>query len=330
MQEGFSDQAGTAEDNADRGFGFHTNSELRIRAEGKTDAGMKWRAHVELETDTSSDNNTDELSLQLSGSWGTLRMGNDDGPEDLMDKGSEQACGSAGSGCTGGDAKDWSNIFSATDRFVDEGTLAAPGDSSDATKIVYFTPRINGFQLGVGYTPDGGASGQDSNASKKAGQESNHFGFGVNYEQKFDGFNVALGAVGAVADADREAVREDLRAWRVGGVIGFGAFKIGAGYQDIGDSLEPKAAGDDDSTAFDVGIGWSQGPVKLGLGWLHAEVEDGSDEHESDLISFGATYSLGKGLVVYADLFYYDIESATTSDDDNEAFGLILGTTVRF
>ncbi len=35
------------------GYAFRTNSEIKFNAIGKTDAGMKWKSEVPLETDTS-------------------------------------------------------------------------------------------------------------------------------------------------------------------------------------------------------------------------------------------------------------------------------------
>ncbi len=337
FQAGFIDQdkeGGGDLGTPDRGYSFITNSELAINARGKTDAGMKWRGKIELETDTDATGNTDEMALTLSGSWGALVIGNEDGPEDLMDYGADQA-NAAASGGVSGDWKDFTNTGTVNDRLMVEATLGGDVsgvDSSDATKIVYYTPRINGLQLGVGFVPDTGGSGDGKSPDNVSGQAEEFFGLGVNYVQKFDGFNVAIGATGSIADSEDDAL-EDVRAWRVGGVLGFGSWKIGAGYQDIGDSLEDKTTGDGDATEFDVLVGFKQGPIKVSVGYLHAEVEtsDGDDEH--DVVTLGASYTLGKGLVVYADTWWYSSERAAGADDsgdDNDAFGLLIGTTVKF
>jgi predicted porin len=100
-------------------------------------------------------------------------------------------------------------------------------------------------------------------------------------------------------------------------------------YQD--NSNSGVSSSDGDSTGFDVGIGYKQGPILLGLSWMHSEVGTTSGaEAELDVVALGATYKLGKGVVVYAEGFWVDAQNATDEDLDNEAFGLILGTTVKF
>ena len=334
--QGFNDAAGSADctasspsDCGTRDFGFITNSEIAIKASGKTDAGMKWSAKIEFETDTSANNNTDEVQVTLSGSWGALVMGNEDGAEDLMHYSSEQAIAGAGSGGVDGDWQDWTN-FDQAGKFAREPTLAT--DSSDSTKISYYTPRINGVQLGASYVPDRGASGQaPSRDNEDSGDFDNFWGLGANYVQKFGDFNVAFGVVGSISDHE-DPDKEDAEAWMVGGVVGWGPWKIGAAYQDNNDSGVSSGDNGEDLIGWDVGIGYKQGPFKAGLNYLHSESDDGfGDDDELDLATLGATYTLGKGLVVYIEGFWLDTDNAASNDaDDNEAFGLILGTTVKF
>ncbi len=339
--EGFNDAAGSADcsatdlDCSTRDYGFITNSEIAVKASGKTDAGMKWSGKIEFETDTNATGNTDEVQVTLSGSWGALVLGNEDGAEDLMHYSSEQAIAGAGSGGVDGDWQDWSN-FTASGVFAREPTLAA--DTSDSTKASYYTPRINGVQLGVSFTPDRGASGQAPSRDNAASSDPEEFwGLGANYVQKFGDFSVAVGAVGSLADQEDPA-EEDVEAWMVGAVLGFGPWKIGAAYQDNRDSFVGSGAAgtNGDLIGWDVGIGFKQGPFKAGLNYLHSESDHGlvggldPGENELDLVTLGGTYTLGKGLVVYLEGFWLDTDHADSNDIDNEAIGVILGTTVKF
>ncbi len=333
--QGFNDAAGSANcdlgdtDCGTRDFGFITNSEIAIKASGKTDAGLKWSAKIEFETDTNATGNTDEVQITLSGSWGALVLGNEDGAEDLMHYSSEQAIAGAGSGGVDGDWQDWTNM-EAAGSFARDPTLAT--DSSDSTKISYYTPRINGVQLGASYVPDRGASGQaPSRDNEDSGDFENFWGLGANYVQKFGDFNVAFGVVGSISDHEVDT-KEGAEAWMVGGVVGWGPWKIGAAYQDNNDSGVSSGDNGEDLIGWDVGIGYKQGPFKAGLNYLHSESDDGGgDDDELDLATLGATYTLGKGLVVYVEGFWLDTDNADSrSTDDNEAIGLILGTTVKF
>ncbi len=169
--ETFQDSAGATTAGPNRGYAINTNSEIHINVSGKTDAGMKWKARVEFETDTNvasqaKESAIDELWIKFSGSWGQIHLGNEDGAEDLMHFSGEQAVKKAGAGGVDGHWDDFIGWREVNKRFANEPTLKE--DSSDGTKISYYTPRVGGLQLGVSFTPDTGAAGQafttDTNA----------------------------------------------------------------------------------------------------------------------------------------------------------------------
>ena len=354
------DSVGLSTSGPTRGYALQTNSEVHINISGKTDAGMKWKARVEIEADThvsandagdATESAIDETWVRFSGSWGQIRLGNEDGAEDLMHISSEGATKAAGAGGTDGHWDDFIGWREVNSRFANEPTLRE--DSSDATKITYFTPRVGGLQAGVSFTPDTGAGGQ-AHSNDNAGDLENSWGFGVNFKKKFGAVKIGIAGVAHIGDFEPEVVKkvevasftdinkgtgtvttsvtdfEDLRAWMIGAEIHFGNWKLGGAYQNNGDGGEEVGNGDQDNTAWDVGIGYSSGPVILGLGYLHAEVEQGSDgEDTGDTVNFGATYMLGGGAKVFAEVFWFDIEAA---DDKtlNDGFGFIVGTAVKF
>ena len=337
--EGFSDAAGSASNGPNRGYAFKTDAEIHINVSGKTDAGMKWKAQVQFEADANvgqndppKESSIDETWIRFSGSWGDIRLGAEDGAEDLMHHSGEQAVKKAGSGGVDGHWDDFVDWTAVNSRFATEPTLKQ--DTSDHTKVSYFTPRVGGLQLGVSFTPDTGAIGQATNTDNEKDFE-NTWGFGVNYKQKFGGFKVVLAGVAHIADNEDES-REKLRAWMVGFNLDYGNWKFGAGYQDNGDGGQKKSVvGDDDMRAWDVGLGYVSGPVHLGVSWLHTEVDDpggadANDEDEGDTVNVGATYMLGGGARVYAEVFWFDTESGDSHPTNNDGFGFILGTGVKF
>ena len=335
--DAFGDAPGFASKGPNRGYAFQTSSEVHINVSGKTDAGMKWKARVEFETDTNvagsdgknqTESAIDETWIRFSGSWGQIRLGNEDGAEDLMHISGEGAAKKAGAGGIDGHWDDYVGWREVNSRFAHEPTLTE--DSSDATKITYFTPRVGGLQAGVSFTPDTGAHGQATNTDNSSDFE-NTWGIGVQFKKKFGGVKVAAAVVAHIGDNEDES-KEDIAAWMVGAEIGYGSWKLGGGYQDNGDGGEKKSVvGDDDTRAWDVGLGYSQGPVILGLSYLHAEVEQGDDgEDEGDTVNFGATYMLGGGAKVYAEVFWFDTEAGDSHTTDNEGYGFILGAAVKF
>jgi predicted porin len=297
---------------------------------------LAWSLKVELEANTddgqvAEDASTaDEVTLTLSGSWGQLWFGSDDGPVDTMKSGSKRAIGDAGAGGTGGDFRRWVNWTTATTRMW--SNAADVRDTSDATKITYITPRFAGFQAGVSFSPDRETDGRYRDPDNN-GSEQSFWELGVNYDQKFDQVRVNLAAVMSLADNENTS-REDTRAWYVGGMVGFAGFKVGAGYGSDGERGLAKAASHGDLTGWDVGVGYELGAWDFGVGYFRSEsqVPNGSGEHKLSVASIGATYDLGNGLSIYAEGIWFDVDSAldTTTSTDNEGLALITGIGVEF
>ncbi len=346
-KKAFGGSAGVASKQASLGYAFRTNSEIKFNASGKTDAGMKWKAEVQLETDTSvsgiqhpdggngDETVIDELWIRFSGSWGQIIVGNQDGVEDAYLTNDGYSAGAAGDGGTDGNWQDFIDARPTNGRLFDE-----PDDivqSSDATKITYYTPRVGGFSAGVSWTPDRSAAGQaigSDDPDVLGGQttrSTNNFGVGVKYKGKFDKVKVQASGVVYSGDAKVETV-EDPFSWAVGLGLGYGGFRAAIGYMNNGDSFQKKSnTFDNDATAWSAGLGYSQGPVHLAVSWLHSEVEiDASDDDESDVIVVGATYMLGGGAKVFADVFWLDQESGEAGDTENEGVGFLVGVGVKW
>ena len=96
-----------------------------------------------------------------------------------------------------------------------------------SVKITYYTPVVAGIQAGVSYTPtrkqffgvqpDGPFQDND-------GQYKDVVGFGLQFNQEFEGVGIALSAVGAVSDS----VGTDNTSTRIGEVTGVGYYELGA------------------------------------------------------------------------------------------------------
>ena len=333
--EAFSDAKGRATGGPNRGYALITDAELHFNFSGKTDAGMKWKAQIQFEADANVAGNDpakesaiDETWIRFSGSWGQVNLGTEDGAEDLMHVSGEGAAKKAGAGGTDGDWDKFIDTKSVNSRFASAPTLAK--DSSDHVKMTYFTPRVGGLQVGVSFTPDTGAVGGAPSNDNQTGNFENTWGFGVQYKKKFGGVKVAAAGVLHIGDEESET-KGDLTAWMVGAEVGYGGWKLGGAYQDNGDGGETKGVADDDMTGWDVGLGYSSGPVILAVSYLHSEVEvSASDEDTLDVVVVGATYGLGGGAKVFAEVFWMDTDSGGGDTTNNEGYGFILGTAIKF
>ena len=126
-----------------RGLDFRNDTEVHVLARAKSEqTGLEYGATVEFEADTNQTVNTDETWMFLRGGWGELRMGDEDGAVDNSIIGGQTIA--AGTG-----GIDGSSFVVAGIR----GEGVFPTETSDQTKIRYYTPSFGGFSLGVSYTP---------------------------------------------------------------------------------------------------------------------------------------------------------------------------------
>ena len=177
-----------------RGLDFRNDTEVHVLARGKSEqTGLEYGATVEFEADTNQTFNTDETWMFLRGGWGELRMGDEDGAVDNSIIGGQTIA--AGTG-----GIDGSTFVVAGIR----GEGVFPTETSDQTKIRYYTPSFGGFSLGVSYTPtsnviDSGTNNGDNIANKDgaaAMQAQDTFEGALVYDGDFGGVGVTASVVG--------------------------------------------------------------------------------------------------------------------------------------
>ena len=182
------------------GRGTHLETDdggFNLRARGEADNGLVYGAKIEVDTDGGGGAlGIDEQMIFFSGGWGRLELGDEDGAEDVMyTSAASLAVGSGGIDGGSGSVFDVNGIQVTSPDIVDSG---------DATKITYFTPRINGLQIGVTYSPDTGASAADSLQTISADNDDqlDFIGFGANFVQTFDEVSIRLAVVAATSDTE--------------------------------------------------------------------------------------------------------------------------------
>jgi len=111
-------------------------------------------------------------------------------------------------------------------------------------------------------------------------------------------------------------------AWRISGALGSTSLSLVTG--------EPVIVGATESNRgllWDVGVGWSSGPVSLNAGYQSASgfIESGGD---IAVLSLGADYAILPGLSVYGELNVIDDAAATGTERLGTVF--ILGTGLNF
>lgn len=352
---GFTDfQAGFVSDDFDantRKQAFRNDTEISVRVDGKTDAGLGYGAVIDLEADVTNDVNNQGTNAArtftyLDGSWGKVEMGSNKGAA-----ATQRVDASTLASATGGINGAWvfqpnlsafggvpagslgaSGGFITTSKLASEhGSLTVLGDEAtyNSNKITYYSPRFSGFQVGASYTPKLGARGQTMNRQDNAGNFGDVIEAGINFEHEFDGgIKLAASLTGENGDNDNAAV-EDLNAYAIGALIGYQGFSLAASYSDWSDSGQATGSGNDQDVwtlggAYDAGL-WS-----VSATYLNSTVEQGVNDNDFDNIVIGADYKLAPGITPYAEVSFYEFDQGGAGGFDNDGTAVILGTQVAF
>jgi predicted porin len=316
--------------------GFDVKSDAEIHFKGMTtlDNGISVGINVQLEANSNSSDQIDESYMIVKGNFGEVNLGSENSAMYKMNYGPSDY----GIGINSGDQSSWAaKPASVTGSFFRSpfgSTNIEPARTNDSEKLTYYTPRIEGFQLGVSYIPD---ATQDS-LSQPDRDTSLTDGYAVaaNFKRDFDGFNVGVsGGFGGFTNG-AAAGQDDPKAWSAGLTLGFGGFSVGAAYADADGTTDAA-----DSDGYNVGVAYATGPWGVSLGWFHGEVDGsttagvttGNGEHDTYALS--GKYALGPGVTAAATLAHteYDTDNTDATGaalDGNEATYFVVGMKLSF
>jgi len=317
------------EQDDDAVFGRNTLLKLddagfNLQARGVADNGLRYGAAIKFNTDaTGGAISVDERALWFEGGWGRLELGNDDDASSGMtNHGGDLNSGASGYDGGPSTAFDFNSI---------EQPGAGIAGGGDATKITYFTPRVNGIQVGVSYTPDTNADGTSSISDLDAAGSGvqDQIALGINFVQSFDDVGIRLSYVMVNGDS-KLASTKDTNNWAIGAQADFGNVSVAAGYGDNGNSGQTGTV--DDRKWADFTVRYSDGPMTVSAGFLSTGASTGvAGEADDDLniFSVGTAYTVADGLSVYAGFDIIDVNRNGTASD-NEGTLLTLGTKMSF
>lgn len=288
--------------------------------------GLKIGFESEVSKDRTAFGNedrVDEVYIWAEGALGRLEIGKQDGAAD-------QLSFTAPYVTTDVRAND-SKLFLPDLSPINLRTDVGNGISSDNLKIIYFTPRIEGFQLGMSYTPKGGPSDEatlDLSQFEKArlDQQSEIFEVGVSYLKSFEDLTFAVSGVYLTGENEPKIKidipgADQVKEWGIGGEIGYGGLSLGGSYREsnifglnfgrVNDQVE--------SEAWDLGATYSAGSWKLGAAYLSASSKDTAllgERQEGDALELAGGYRFGSRFELNAGVQFwkYQIESTENLD----------------
>lgn len=215
----------------------------------------------------------------------------------------------------------------------------------DATKFSFYSPRIEGLQLGLSY----GFSSKSQGATKKTALDvdeislRNIFSFGANYSQNFDNLEIKLSLTGEHAKQDNSnfvVPRRNLNAYDLGVIFSYFGFSFSTAYGSWGKSLQPKngvyACDYDSNLAIDAqncsskfaasfkkagyvsaGLSYEIGPIGSSITAMRSNFQS----NKFSAVSFGIDYKIRKNLVTYFEItrFAFASNQLQASNINNQA-----------
>jgi len=349
------DQENFARAGRDRGYQFRADeSEVKFAASNTADNGIRYGFEIEIRTQTDDTDNSDETWMFLDGgdSWGRIEMGDQDSAGDRIFIGGEDSM--PGRGGYGGAVGD---VFVFTNTAFSDPSFDTTGD---ATKIIYFTPRFSGFQLGASFTPDSGQLG-GATISDNDGDFERVFSVGANYSNTFGDVGLIVAGAGEFGKIECDSTASpgpgptdgcDTDFYRAGGgaQVTYAGFSLAGGFvaqedarivTDATNGRGFESPGDD--WWADVGLNYSTGPWKVGGGYFYSETENknpaqtalgNNDETEVQIFSIGGNYNVAPGFDIATDVNFVENDKINKGQggtgDKNDGTVFVLSTIMSF
>lgn len=338
------------------------NTEVHFSGETTLDNGLTVGAHIETGADREDSFDVNETYAYFSGGWGRVNFGSEDGAAYLLQVEAPSA----------DDNLDGIRQFVNPINYAAIGNLAGAGTGlaalnigtsgstggldydQDATanvdKLTYLSPIMNGFQVGVSYTPDvADASGENAaNLDDVDDAFGSAYEAAVRYEGQFNNIGVIAGAgythvdleeqVGAQAAGDST---DDRTVWNAGLDLDIGPFGVGVAYlnDDFGDTALTATTEQEEEETWVVGVDYTTGPFKIGASYLNQDGAaniagvSGDDGVEVDRYTGGVVYTYGPGMTFRGSIShaeFEDVAGIAGGSTDAEATSVLLGTQINF
>lgn len=204
----------------------------------------------------------------------------------------------------------------------------------DATKISYYSPRIEGFQVGASFTPNSQNQGITARTAKDLDyvRLQNIASFAANYSQSFDNVDVALSATGEKGQVKNSksasgVSRSNLFAYDFGASVSYFGFSLAASYGSWGSSLQPENgiySCDYDSSQnlasqncgnggkkfsnpsyYTLGLAYRFGPIATSLTSIRSEFQ----KNKYQAVSLDLDYKLTRDLMPYFEVTKFTFAS---------------------
>jgi porin-like protein len=341
------------------------NTDAEIWFQGKTTLanGISVALRVELEGNSESDQIDESFGI-VEGAFGRIEVGStDNSAYKTSIHAPDAAMGIAVAGVQGYTSNIVANPTGSGILDTPINTTLPRMTDNDSEKISYYTPRFEGFQLGLSYIPEltqdrGGIGSMHFNTNTY------HSGFtaGLNFTRAFGPIDIAASAgyvhftkPDSTASGASNATLSDPQGYVAGLQVGYAGFRVGGSYLkqkdfaavtpgQTGAGASMTGAGFSGATgqllngsSWDAGITYTFGPAVVGFTYFNGHNQGvttggigGSDKVDAYAVT--GRYQLGPGVNVEASIFHADVDGNITSNgvDKNKATGVMTGLLLNF
>ena len=284
-----------------RDIGIHNDAEIIFKGKGKAKNGIEIGFQVQLEAEGSGESDhIDENYIYVKGDFGKVEIGAENNAAYKQQVMAPKFLG----------WKTYDNNFKTWSQVSDFDKPHLDGVESDALKINYYSPKINGFQVSYSLTPDASDTSGDTGLYDASGKGSST-AMGVKYSGKISGMKVA--ASYGINELDEDTgvnPREDT-------AIGL---SVSSGDVTVGGTSFTKDANGTETNVLHYGIAYklSKGHT-VGLA-MHTQDKDGGAD--VDIMALGGNIKLGAGTkLTYS---YETVEDSVDGDSTFMGVGLLL------
>ena len=282
-----------------RDVGIHNDAEIIFKGKGKTNNGLEVGFQIQLEAEGSGESDhIDENYIYVKGDFGKVEIGAENNAPYKQQVAAPKIFG----------WKTYDNNFETWSKASNFDKPLMDGIDSDALKINYYTPKINGFQFAASFTPDTSDKSGDTGLYSDSGS-GEATAYGIKYSGKMGGMKVK--ASYGVNELDEDTGQTEAKDTAFG-------LSVSSGNVTVGGTSASFERGTVDTDIVHYGIEYKLSKAsKIGV-IIHDQDEDGVGDTE--IFAVGGSTKLGAGITLT-----YSFESLEDdASGDSEFFGVGL------
>lgn len=284
-----------------RDIGIHNDAEIIFKGKGELNNGMEVGFQVQLEAEGAGEgDHIDENYVYIKGGFGKIEVGAENNAAYKQQVAAPRPFG----------WKTYDNNFKTWGEISNFDKPLMDGIDSDALKINYYSPKVNGFQFAYSMTPDTSDKNGDTGLYDASGN-GEATAYGIKYSGEIGGMKVQ--ASYGVNELDEDAGEDTAEDTAFGLSISSGNFTIG------GNTATIERDGDE-TDILHYGIEYKLSKAsKIGL-IIHDQEEANGDQ--LDILAVGGSTKLGGGTTLTYS--YESLEDDDYGDSEFIGVGLLL------